>query len=147
MNFKTWNLTILGLAVIVACWSALRAQDSERSIWDGVYTQEQAKMGQAEYNQQCAPCHSDTLAGGDEAPPLAGGAFLSNWNGLTVGDLFERIRTTMPLGNPQDVNRETKARILAYILNVNRFPTGAMELSSRTEVLKLIRIDAEQPKK
>jgi len=36
-------------------------------------------------------CHGDLLAGGESAPPLTGGAFLANWNGLTIGDLFDRI--------------------------------------------------------
>ena len=34
------------------------------------------------------------------ATPLAGAEFMTNWNGLTLGDLFERIRTTMPLNYP-----------------------------------------------
>jgi hypothetical protein len=36
------------------------------------------------------------LTGADEVPVLAGGVFLSNWDGLTVGDLFEGIRISMP---------------------------------------------------
>src|ERR1700680_4708050 len=125
------------LAVVVV------AQDApSRSVWDGVYTQEQAQRGQSSYNQYCMACHGGSLSGGEQAPPLAGGEFLSNWNGLTVGDLFERIRTSMPLNNPQSLHRDTNALILAYILSVNRFPAGKTELSSRTEVLKLIRIAA-----
>ena len=114
-----------------------------RSVWDGVYSDDQAKRGQALYNQHCMSCHGDSLSGGEQAPPLAGGEFLSNWNGLTVGDLFERIRTSMPLNNPQSLNRDTNALVLAYILSVNRFPAGQAELSNRTEVLKLIRIAAK----
>jgi hypothetical protein len=90
-------------------------------------------------------CHGDTLGGGDEAPALAGGEFLSNWNGLTVGDLFERIRTSMPFNKPQSLNRETNAAILSYILSVNKFPAGSTELPTQTEVLKLIRLDPEKP--
>ena len=87
------------------------------------------------------------LEGDDEATPLADAGFLSNWNGLTVGELFERIRTTMPYNNPDSVNREAKLRIVAYILSYNGFPAGHTELSTRTEVLNRIRIDAAQPKK
>ena len=71
------------------------------------------------------------LSGGEQAPPLAGGEFRANWNGLTVVDLFDRIRTSMPLNNPQSLNRETNAAILSYILSVNRFPAGQAELPSR----------------
>jgi len=49
----------------------------------------------------------------------------------------------MPLNNPQSLNRDTNALILCYILSVNRFPAGQADLSSRTEVLKLIRIAAK----
>jgi hypothetical protein len=141
------GLTFLGLIALGVCWAALHAQDRTRSVWDGVYTLEQAKDGQMDYAQQCARCHGDMLEGDDEAPALADPGFLSNWNGLTVGDLFERIRTTMPYSNPESVNREAKAKIVAYILSSNGFPAGAADLSSRTEVLKLIRIEAAQPKK
>ena len=140
MKIKIWKLTL-----IIAM--ALRAQEPDRSVWDGVYTPQQASMGQAAFAQYCVACHGDALTGGDAAPPLAGGEFLSNWTGLTVGDLFERIRTTMPLNNPGSLNRENTTRILAYILNFNRFPSGTAELSTRTEYLKMIRIDADPPKK
>lgn len=132
--------------VLVVLAGVVYAQEAPpRSVWDGVYTQEQAQRGQPLYNQQCMACHGGSLTGGEQAPPLAGGEFLSNWNGLTVGDLFERIRTSMPLNNPQSLNRETNAAILSYILSVNRFPAGATDLPSRTEVLKLIRLEAERP--
>ena len=120
---------------------ALWAQGT-RSVRDGVYTQDQAKQGHDLYSQHCAVCHGGNLEGGEEAPALAGGDFISNWNGLTVGDLFERIRTTMPQNKPQSLSREVCATILAFILSSNKFPPGETELSSQTEQLKLIRIDA-----
>jgi len=130
-------------AAVVLLGAYALAQDAPtRSVWDGVYTEDQAKRGQALYNQHCMTCHGDSLSGGEQAPPLAGSEFLSNWNGLTVGDLFERIRTSMPLNNPQSLNRDSNALILTYILSVNRFPAGQAELPTRTEVLKLIRIEA-----
>ena len=135
----------IAIAAILG-FAALYAQTSgSRSVWDGVYTGDQAKRGAALYSQNCSMCHGDTLGGGDEAPALAGGEFLSNWNGLTVGDLFERIRTSMPFNKPQSLNRETNAAILSYILSVNKFPAGSTELPTQTEVLKLIRLDPEKP--
>lgn len=141
------GLTLLGVAALSLGWAALHAQQRARSVWDGVYTLEQAKNGQIDYTHQCARCHGDMLEGDDEAPPLADAGFLSNWDGLTVADLFERIRTTMPYNNPEGVNREAKVRIVAFILSSNGFPVGDTDLSSRTELLKLIRIEAAQPKK
>jgi mono/diheme cytochrome c family protein len=119
-------------------------QTSSRSVWDGVYTEEQAGRGQGLYNKHCASCHADTLMGGEMSPPLAGGDFLSNWNGLTMGDLFERIRTTMPMNNAGKLSREVNADITAYILSVNKFPVGKTELPHSTEFLKEIRIESEK---
>lgn len=120
------------------------AQDATRSVWDGVYTEEQAGRGQGLYNQHCASCHADTLMGGEMSPPLTGGDFLSNWNGLTLGDLFERIRTTMPQTKPGKLSREVNADITAYILSVNKFPAGKTELPHSAEFLKEIRIESEK---
>ena len=116
MKGKAAVVAIIGLAAIGVFYSTLRAQQSEsRSVWDGVYTEEQAKRGAALYGQECASCHGATLTGGEEAPPLVGGEFLSNWDGLTVGYLFERIRISMPQRKPASVNREQKADILAHV--------------------------------
>jgi quinoprotein glucose dehydrogenase len=120
------------------------AQESTRSVWDGVYTDEQAGRGKSLYNEHCASCHADTLMGGEMSPPLVGGDFLSNWNGLTLGELFERIRTTMPQNKAGKLSREVNADITAYILSVNKFPAGKAELPHTVEFLKEIRIDSEK---
>lgn len=128
---------------IVAMMGAF-AQGPTASVWNGVYTKDQAKRGQPSYTKHCAACHGDSLSGGESAPPLAGGEFMANWNGLTAGDLFERIRTTMPLGGAR-LSREINADILAYMFSFNEFPAGEKDLAQSTEVLKSIRIDATKP--
>jgi mono/diheme cytochrome c family protein len=112
-----------------------------RSVWDGVFSENQAKRGHQLYEARCASCHADSLLGGEAAPPLVGGEFLSNWNELTVGDLFERIRTSMPLNKPKSLTREETADILAYMLSVNKFPSGPGDLAHDTQLLKQIRIE------
>jgi S-disulfanyl-L-cysteine oxidoreductase SoxD len=114
----------------------------QQTTWDGVYTAEQAKRGAELYANQCASCHGLALTGGESAPPLTGGEFLSNWNQLSVGDLFDRIRQTMPADRPGTLTRAQTASVLAHILNVGEFPAGKTELSTQTEVLKQIRIEA-----
>lgn len=147
MKFKIATLTILTLAVAGVSLTTLRAQSDTRSVWDGVFTEDQAKRGQAAYNENCSSCHGDSLTGGEMAPALAGGDFQSNWNGLTMGDLYDRIRTTMPLNKPGKLSREVNADILAYILRVNQFPAGQTELPHQSEVLKLIRFESVKPDK
>src|ERR1700687_6194684 len=112
-----------------------------RSVWDGVYTSEQAARGGALYANNCASCHGTALTGGESAPPLTGGEFSSNWNGLTVGDLFERIRISMPADRPGRLTREQDADVVAFMLSVSQFPPGKTELARQTEVLKQIRFD------
>jgi len=142
------KIAIAALAILTLAIGALYrlpAQQESRSVWDGVYTEAQAARGQAAYNQNCASCHGEALSGGESAPPLAGGDFLSNWNGLTAGDLLERIRTSMPLSNPGALSRAVNCDILAYIFSANKFPAGEKELPTATEVLRLIRIDSAKP--
>ena len=79
----TISATLLLAASVIPF--ALRADEPARSVWDGVYTAEQAKRGQPLYVKACGSCHAGDLSGGESAPPLAGGEFMSNWTGLTAG--------------------------------------------------------------
>jgi cytochrome c len=119
----------------------------QHTVWDGVYTEEQANRGQPLYRKECAACHGDQMTGGEMAPPLAGGQFLSNWSGLTMGDLFERIRKTMPQNKIGKLTRAENADILAYMLKFNEFPAGKTELSTKTEMLSQIQIEATKPER
>jgi mono/diheme cytochrome c family protein len=132
----------LGIAALLG---SIAIGAASRSVWDGVYTEEQAQRGEALYARECARCHGDTLTGGESAPPLTGGDFLANWNGLTVGDLFERIRTSMPADRPGTLSGERNADILAHVLRANQFPAGKAELGHQVEILKQIRIEATKP--
>jgi hypothetical protein len=117
----------------------------ERSTWDSVFTLEQADRGQVAYRQACARCHSETLAGGDEAPELTGSAFMSGWNGLTLEELHERIRTTMPTDTPGVYSRQQVTDVMAFMLRFNGVPAGALELTQEAEALKGIRFVAGKP--
>jgi len=131
-------------AIVFLLAVCLSAQTTS-SVWDGVYTSGQAKRGSMLYANECASCHGAALNGGESAPPLTGGEFFSNWDGLTVGDLFDRIRVTMPADHPGKLTREQDADILAFMLSINQFPEGKTELEHRTEVLKQIRFEATKP--
>lgn len=133
------------LALLVTLASTAVAAAQERSVWDGVYTQEQAARGEALYATECTACHGPELRGGEIAPTLAGREFLWRWNGLTVGDLFERLRVSMPQDGPDRVTRRQKADILAYLLSRNGFPAGEAELAYRTAWLNQIRFEAVKP--
>lgn len=116
-----------------------------QSVWDGIYTEEQAARGNALYSQTCAACHAADLSGGETAPALAGPDFKSNWSGLTVNDLFERIKASMPADNAGSLSRQQTADILAFVFSINRFPAGKSELVREAEILKSIKFEAFKP--
>lgn len=123
----------------------LAAAGQERTTWDGIYTEAQAVRGEALYQEWCASCHAPDMSGGDLAPGLVGGEFVWNWSGLTVGQLFERLRISMPQEDPSSVTRSQKSDILAFMLLVNEFPSGEHDLADRTQMLDQIMFEAVQP--
>ena len=138
---------MIGIVVISIAYSPVRAQQTfTRSVWDGVYTEQQARRGEPKYKEHCALCHGDHLEGDEEDPPLAGALFLTNWDGLPLGSLFVRIRRDMPLNwKVGKLNPEVCADILAYMLSVNGFPQGNADLSHAAEVLNQIRFESAKP--
>ncbi len=133
----------LGLAIVLG--SSALAQDGGKSVWQGVFTPEQAERGAGLYAQRCGACHGAALNGTGEAPALIGGEFVSHWDTLTVGDLYDRVRTTMPQNDPQSMTREEYADVLAFLLKNNGFPEGGQPLDRRSEVLAMIGITAQKP--
>jgi S-disulfanyl-L-cysteine oxidoreductase SoxD len=116
------------------------------SVWEGVYTQEQASRGKTLYSKQCASCHGEALDGSGQAPPLAGADFKSNWNGQTAEDLLEKMQASMPADQPGKLSREQNADILAFLLGFNEFPAGQKELPTDAAVLQKIRFETAKPK-
>jgi quinoprotein glucose dehydrogenase len=117
----------------------------EKTVWDGVYTEAQAKRGQAAYEADCASCHQADFAGDGFAPGLAGPEFAAAWNGLPISDLYERIRQSMPPSNPDSVPPATKVDIVAYLLKGNRMPAGTTELPKEPAAMKEIQYKATKP--
>jgi len=135
---------IVALSVGGASYSMLDAQTTP-SVWDGVYTDAQATRGAALFDRECAGCHGPNGEGGGMAPALIGAAFTANYDGQTVGDLFERNRTTMPVGREGQLNAQANADITAFMLQVNKFPAGDGELPAQSMALKQIAFVAERP--
>jgi hypothetical protein len=118
------------------------------SVWSGVYTDEQARRGNELYRRECSSCHADDLNGVEYAPPLTVDFLVSQW-GLgvrTVGELFNRVVTSMPLDKPGSLSPQAYADILTHILKMNGFPAGAQELSRDATVLGRIGLSVEPPK-
>jgi len=137
------RMTIGSAAVALALGAsilALKAQAPARTVWSGVFTADQAAQGKTVFENKCVTCHGAELNGGEMAPPLSGGMFVSNWNGQSLGDLFVRIHTTMPQNDPGSLNNAEVTQVLAYILSFNQFPAGSAPLPSDEAALGQIGI-------
>ena len=129
------------LALAAGFHSTLRAQAT--SVADGVYTEEQAKRGAMVYGEQCASCHGEKMEGiADLFPALAGDPFLKNWTGKSVGELYEKIATTMPALDPGSMKPDQVADVVAHILSVSKYPAGSTALAASADPLKTIQIVA-----
>jgi mono/diheme cytochrome c family protein len=107
----------------------VKNEDATRSVWDGVYTEEQAARGRSLFRTQCADCHQpEEFKGGYR----------------TANDLFSS-REGMPQSSPNSLTAEEYAELIAYIFEANGLPSGKEELKGDPEILKRIRIEAEKP--
>ena len=74
-------------------------------------------------------------------PALRGSSFTEARQGKTVGDLFERIRASMPPGRAGTLPSATYADVVAYLLSANSFPSGEADLPSHEDALHGIVFD------
>jgi S-disulfanyl-L-cysteine oxidoreductase SoxD len=128
-----------------AARTAPRKLEPTRTVFDSVYTDSQAAVGDSLYKVNCVKCHGPTLGGVDDGSPLVGSAFLSDWNGQTLADLHDRVRTTMPPDNPKSIARDQVTTILAYLLAQNHFPSGRRLLVDDPDSLRDIKILSGKP--
>jgi cytochrome c5 len=104
------------------------AQSSSRkTVWDGVFSEDQASRGRASYNASCATCHRTDLTGYESA--LKGQKFMDRWREDALESLYSNIKRSMPRNAPGTLETATYLDIVAYILQQNGFPAGAWDLS------------------
>lgn len=143
MMMTRWFCASILSAGVVAAAAAQSA--APRSVWDGVYTEEQARRGEKVAGEQCARCHGQTLAGAEAAPALVGDVFNANWDSVPLGDLFERIRISMPQDMPGSLSRQQNADFMAYLLKLSKFPVGDGELPTDMATLTQITFVSNRP--
>ncbi len=146
MTRPAWLTSVAFLACALAVNVAGQQRDqgtkstSGRTVWDGVYTEEQARRGRTEFMQACASCHAEDLRGKGTAPSLVEESFWFLYGETTVGELFERIRTLMPSDRPGSLSSQSYRDIVAFILQSNKLPPGEKELDADPEALREILI-------
>lgn len=109
----------------------------------GFFTEEQASRGATSYEERCAACHGADLEGSGFAPGLSD-VFMENWVDRSVGELFIRIKETMPADSPASLSDEVYADLTAYLLSANGHPAGDAPLPSDPAALEQFMIPASQ---
>jgi PQQ-dependent dehydrogenase (methanol/ethanol family) len=100
----------------------------------GPYTAQQAAAGRTAYQASCSGCHGADLGGLNDAPPLAGTAFMANWGTRTTSDLVGFMRGAMPPGNPGSLGEQAYLDITAYVLQSNGARAGAEPLTAAAAI-------------
>jgi mono/diheme cytochrome c family protein len=125
--------------LLLLCGTSLLHAQETRSTSPGVFTEEQAKKGEAAYQRACASCHGADLHSTEaEAPDLTEGAFKFGWQGKTIAEKFETIRNTMPPGRKGNLDDQTYLAIIVYILRFNNVPAGHQALELDLDKLRQI---------
>ena len=143
MSTRATACLLATLLIAASALSGLSAQEAERTVWDGVYTDEQATRGEQVYQDHCTFCHLDDLMGDAFATPLIDDAFTLRWDGGTLGDLMIVTQVTMPADQPNTLSSQQVADVIAFLLKMNEYPTGDDELPPDQEALEAIAVVAE----
>ena len=138
MRLRISVVMLVGL-VLTAGSKTSAQNDPVKTVQDGVYTSAQADRGGSHYVTHCQNCHGANLSGAN-ARALAGEEFLGFWMGLTLDDVFERVRS-MPPGAGSGLGHGTHLELLAYLLSMNGLPSGTEPLT--TEALGRIMVEGE----
>src|SRR5262249_7560790 len=119
---NSWTPLIVAAAIVFAVSLlsvtsyAQAPAPSGTGVWGGAYTEAQAKRGESTANQRCSSCQGADLMGGEAGPALVGLEFLGNWNQQSLGDLFDRIHSTMPADAPGSLSLQDTSDIIARVL-------------------------------
>src|ERR1700682_890833 len=124
---------LLGASFVPVCafvgWTRTTNNPSAR-----YYSDDQAKRGKADYNQNCSKCHMENLKGAGSAPALVGYGLKHDY--YCVDDLFRKVSLTRPGDNVHGLSPETYINIVAYLLQSNGWPAGKQDLKNDENTMK-----------
>ena len=124
---RAWGV---GLGAWVALTLAAFAAQPARSVKAGVYTEAQAARGQALFRSKCASCHAPNRFTDD--------LFYTSFADKPLSEMFDVISDSMPEDNPGSMKSEEYVDVIAYLLQLNKFPAGADELPASPDALGAI---------
>ena len=99
----------------------------EATASNAFYTSQQASRGEGLFRDNCVSCHASS--------EFSGSSFERRWRNRAVGDIYEFVLYSMPDDNPGGLPEQTYADIVAYMLQLNDFPTGDSELPTSLDAL------------
>ena len=125
------------LLVAMSWHEPVASQASGPNIWNGVFTAEQAREGQQQFEATCARCHNSDLSG-DRGPALKGERFMTSWGSRDLARLFSKIKEAMPPNRPNSLPDEAYLSIVTHLLQSNGYPAGSKALTPSPSVLETI---------
>ncbi|NDV01194.1 c-type cytochrome [Pseudoroseicyclus tamaricis] len=132
-------------AAIEAAQEAARAEAdageeeaTEMTIWDGIYTEEQALAGRSIYGQSCNACHGVRGRGTPGGPGIIGNVLDDKYFDVPLSAYYDYIHYQMPKGQPNSLTSEQYADVTAFVLSLHGAPAGDMELPADYDVLDTI---------
>jgi cytochrome c553 len=122
-------LAVTAVAAVTAATEPTAVAAQSKTVWDGVYTKQQADRGNASFATYCARCHGAEPNGGEEGRSLTGKPFWESFRENTVDHLLDYVSKNMPNGAGGTLAANTYADLVAFILSRNDLPAGAAELT------------------
>ena len=133
------GLLLLAVSLLALGTETARAQGSAsggeqtKSTLSGVYTDAQAARGKDIYVGTCRECHVPASH--------TGVVFRNSWGGKRLSDLLAYMTEKMPKNSPGSLTGDEYAAVTAYILMLNGFPSGDVELPYDSVAARRIRIE------
>ena len=145
------TVALTGFPVGSAIARLTQTGDAPKTIWDGVYSDAQARRGEQVFKTSCSYCHKDDLSGGffddglGRAPALAGkrafdSSLVERWGGQTLAELVATVAATMPQNRPSTLTLENYLDVVSYVLSKNDVPSGPRDLTGDVDALGEIAI-------
>ena len=124
-------ILLTGTLAVASVSGVVAARTQGASANDGVYTTEQAAKGKELYGQACESCHQPSKFSGTEFARAFGSKPLSE---------IDAAMAEMPMDNPGSLKREDIATLIAFFLEMNKYPAGDTPLNGEADALKAIMV-------
>ena len=94
------------------------------TVWNGIFTPDQALRGQEAFDLHCMRCHQSDIDAGNPDARFRGHMFMERWREYDLESLYDFIRLTMPRRDPGKFDRRHVRRHRGPRPDGERFPSG-----------------------